>query len=696
VELHLQIFKRTLPNETSLQSANLAMENKIFLFKIWETYSFEGNLTWNEDPYKDKTWKFYLHCLRMVSFLTNGYEMTRDVSYLKKAQWFILSWMEQNPTPEHNVNDWAWSGHGSANRLLNLLYFWTEYKDSPLYTKSFEQDFVKLLETHGDFLANPNNYEDYNHGLFQDQALLELSIFFKQLNNSEHWREVSLSRILSRFNKDVSNSGVHREHSPAYHVVVHNLFIDLKDFMDFHLISYPAGFSKKLSLMQDFLAYMTKSNGYLPIVGDTGLSNALNSIKKDHIISEYWLYRTSRGKNGRLPEKIFLAHLDSGVALFRTDLTKRFNHKLFWYFTSAFNSVIHKHADDLSFELQYKNTDFIVDGGKYNYKESDDYRKYFRSVFAHNVIAVDGKTYPLSREQIGKSLLFDAYESNSYYLVQGCHEFYPRVKIFRTMIQLKDQALVIHDRIISDKPHQYTQIFNIGKDVRINKEKNDTYTLVSQKEDASLSIKQLDKPLSVSIQEGENTPINGWQSFDFNQKHPIKSIHFSKNGQSVEFLTVITMDDKSSIEDVVIDEDENYLLYSSNHEVLDGIRVRKFSEEELYLQKIRQYGKAVRASEPWELFANRNGYKLVRCNLHLDKKRIKNRYFVELNGKLVPIRYANEIDTPNQTDLYSNGHVYISIANKDGKWSNDVLPSSEQINRYFQTNELILYYLEEN
>ncbi|NEX80250.1 hypothetical protein G4Z05_15575 [Bacillus thermocopriae] len=697
----MRLFKRTLPNQSSLQSADLILDNKIFLFKIWEPYSFKGNLSWTEDPYKDKTWKFYLHCLRMVSFLTNGYEMTKDLKYLKKAVWFITSWMEFNPTPEKNVSEWAWSGHGTANRLLNLIYFWSEYKNSPIYNEDFGQKFMDLLETHGHFLADQKNYEDYNHGIFQDQALLELTVFFKHFKNCNEWQEIAISRLLARFNKDVSNSGVHREHSPAYHVVVHNLFIVIKDFMDYHKIQYPADFSQKLYLMQDFLAYMTKSNGYLPLVGDTGLSSAFNSIEEGHILNEHWAYRSSKGKQGTLPEKIFFAYLDSGVALFRTDLNKHFKNKIFWYFSCAFNSIIHKHADDLSFELQYKNTDFIVDSGKYNYKEKDEFRKYFRSVFAHNTIAVDGKTYPLNKEQIGKSLLFDSYEqSESYYVVQGCHELYSGIRIYRTMIQLRDQALIIHDRIVSDKHHQYTQIFNIGKDVSVIKRDNDNFLLVSKKEDATISLRQMYHISSVSILKGQENPIYAWQSYDFNQKHPITSLHFTKDGQSIEFLTILAMDDSIHIDTVKIHEANNFYhfrfidIYGNN--LFTDIKVRKYSEEELFRQKIRQYGKSKEAKDAWELFSNRNGYKLVRCNMNLNKRQIKNQFFVELNGVLVKTIYANDIDSANQADFYSNGYVYISIANEDGNWSNDERPTKEQLNQYFERNKLILYYLDES
>ena len=43
--------------------------------------------------------------------------------------------------------------------------------------------------------------------------------------------------------------------------------------------------------------------------------------------------------------------------------------------------------------ISYGQTDYFVDSGKYNFVESDPFRKYIRSVFSHNTISVDNQTY---------------------------------------------------------------------------------------------------------------------------------------------------------------------------------------------------------------------------------------------------------------------------------------------------------------
>ena len=695
----MKLFKRTLPSQISLDYANMIMENKIVLFKIWKPYEFKDQLSWKEDPYGDKTWRFYLHCLRMVSFLTNAYEMTNDNKYLSKAEWFIKSWMKHNPNPNDNVSEWAWSGHGTANRLLNLIYFWTEYSKSSIFDEEFSQQLFTLLDIHGEFLTDKKNYEDYNHGIFQDQALLELSVIFNEFPRSSQWQKTAIARLLARFNKDVSESGIHREHSPAYHIVVLNLFLEIKDFMDYYSISYPKVFHKKINLMQEYLAYITKDNGFLPLVGDTGQSNTLNSIKKDHIINEYWAYRSSKGKKGIKPNIPFRVYLDSGTAIYRSDYQDFPQESIYWLFTNCFNSVIHKHADDLSFDLRYKNTDYIVDSGRFNYKEADEYRKYFRSVFAHNSIAVDGKTYPLNSSQIGKSILLNSVEKNdSFYAVQGFHELYKDIKVFRSLIQYKDKALIIHDRIYSNTNHNYTQIFNIGKDVEILKNDSTNYRLNSKINDSYIKLQQLDTISKSNQYFGSTDPIYGWQSSDFNEKHPINVIHFNKEGSTVNFLTLITFAKNSNIENVIVTNKNNiysYLLQDINGKVLSEIFLKDFSNEELHFEKVRQYGKCIEPNNPnWEVFAVRKGYKVVRINLGLDKKKIKNNYYVQLNNQLLETRNANFFDKTGLADFYSNGCLYISIANANTGWDEQERPSSTQIYDYFRKNTLLFRYLD--
>lgn len=553
-KLKYKVFKRTSPSNGSIEIANLNLDNKVYLHSNWEPYEFEDELKWTENPYNHRTWQFYFHSLRMVSYLVNAYEVTNNLEYLEKAKWYIESWIAVNPTPQKNVSEWAWSDHSTANRLMNILYFWSEYHDSEIFDEQFQEFILPVLEVHGQFLASDQYYQSYNHGIFQDQALLELTVFFPEFESSREWQQKAITRLINRLNQDITKNGVHKEHSPAYHILVLDLFLDIKEFMDYYQIDYDLELTEKLDKMQQYLAYVTKHNGFLPMIGDTGLSYILDRFDDETILNDYWLYRYSNGKEGKKLEDGLQVFEEAGISIYREDKDTPY----YWYFSSGFHSTVHKHADDLSFVLSVDNSDYIVDSGSYNYEEQDPYRKYFRSVFAHNTIVVDNQSYAIKPYQAGKARIEDYKQTENYSYVVGEHELYPGVVIKRTLIQIKDGALLLHDEIASNEVHDYHQIFNIGEEISVNQNSNDILELSSNVDHTSMKIIQLYEVVDSSIFEGATNPIRGWQSSKQNSKHPIKSAYFEKRGLSAEFLTAINMEDRMKINSVkVINGDQN-------------------------------------------------------------------------------------------------------------------------------------------
>jgi hypothetical protein len=561
----LEIFKRRNPDKITIEMANMIMDNSLHMFRFWKPYKFEGDLSWTEDPYNDKTWCFYLHSLEMVGILAAAYESTNKIEYLKKAKWYIQSWIDLN-FPENNAkSQWAWKPHSVANRLVNILHFYWMQKDTEEATIQFTDILKPILIEHGDFLADSNNYEDYNHGIFQDQALMELAVFFKNFDKSSEWLEISRRRLKRRLDIDFTESGVHREHSPGYHIIVMNLFINIKKFMDYHKVSYFDNFKGKLWLMQDYLAYAIKEDGNFPLIGDTGNSNVLKSIKKEDVINEHLLYRITNGNEGVQLEKGLKLYEDAGVSIYNND-------SIYWAMVNSFNSKTHKHADDLSFTLTFNNKDYFIDSGKYNYKEDDHFRKYFRSAFAHNTIVVNDESYELKVNQIGNSGFMIGGETANYCYVQAFHKLYSEIMIIRTIIYTQYNAILVHDRVYSNSINNYKQIFNIGKDIELNIKSQNSIVLTNSLNSDYISLKQLNKTNNLYNLKGEEDPVRGWQSFDLNEKHPIDNLQFELIGDNIEFITLININNENKIQDVKItpsSKDSNlYKFYNDKDEVV--------------------------------------------------------------------------------------------------------------------------------
>jgi hypothetical protein len=202
----------------------------------------------------------------------------------------------------------------------------------------------------------------------------------------------------------------------------------------------------------------------------------------------------------------------------------------------------HKQSDDLSFVLTFHDTDYFVDSGKYNYDESDPYRILMRSVFAHNSIAVDGKSYDIEdSNNVGKTVIEDYEVASNYSYVKASHTMYDGVKITRTVIFFNDGAVYFRDQIESDSEHTYTQIFNIGNDVIINDTNQNNLILSSTIDNSSLTLTQLNPIQDFESYTGSNKPLRGWRSTTFNEVTPITTLHYSLEGSDVAFETAISL-----------------------------------------------------------------------------------------------------------------------------------------------------------
>lgn len=533
-EINDLIYRFTVNNP--IEIADGLLNNEIYVGPYWDTIIIQDP-TWLEDPYGDNSWVLYYQSLDFIPYLVRAYEETNDIKYLKKAQYFIFDWIEHNREIYYSKSSWAWTDHSTPNRVLNFIQFWKRYKDSELYIEEEAKELIYSLKQHGKFIYDDNNYSPFNHGIMQDQSLLELALIFNELENSKKWEEKANKRLKTRLEEDYSESGVHKEHSPSYHRLVTDLFTNIKDFTTSYGV-YDGEYDDTLKKSINYYKYLVNPRGEFPLLGDTKLEKVSTEPLKS------------------LQEKAFL---DGGVAFLRNDWNESFN-PLSLVFTSAFHSEIHKHADDLSFILDYGNTDYFVDGGQYNYDNSDEYRKYMTSVFSHNTIAVNGESANLDESNIGKSQLTAFESTDNFSYVSGINKLYNDINIKRHIIYLKNaESILIHDIIESEDENNYSQIFNIGQHVNITQVDEKEFKLESTLDSTSINIKQIGASFfeSIDVFEGEEDPIRGWQSFTLNEKHPVTSLHFNKQGKNESYLTLLCLDGNDLVEDVVYSEKTN-------------------------------------------------------------------------------------------------------------------------------------------
>ncbi|MED3946249.1 alginate lyase family protein [Priestia aryabhattai] len=556
----ISIFKRVSSNSQTVGIADKLMRDELYVNTIWPTYKFNGKLTWKENPYKDDSWSFYFQSLDMVGYLTNAYEQTHSQKYLEKAQWYIESWMNANPSPTKQASRFAWKDHSTANRVVTMIQFWEQYKDSAIYDKDFENKLIEMLEKHGDFLMDDKNYSaGSNHGIFQDRSLIELALIFPDMSHSEQWYKKGMGRLITHVEGDVTKSGVHKEHSPSYHLLVLNLFKSINGFIKQFNVNEPK-LKDGISKMEDYLAFIGNQSGDLPMLGDSQ-PESLYSLNPKSITSQKLLYVVTKGKQGKKPGQE-MVYADGGTAVFKNDLNNE--RPLYLLFTSAFHSTTHKHADDLSFILNYGKTDFFVDSGKYNYSYTDPYREYFKGTLAHNTVTVDKKSFPVTKDQVNKSKISSSEINKTYSYVTGSHELYKGVKVSRTLVYLKNtNSILVRDVMESNKNHTYTDIFNIGKDVDVKKSASRVFTLTSKLDQQQIELIQLTKMSTIKNYKGSASPIAGWQSLEFNKKLPITQLQFmNSNQKNAEYKFIINTNTTNGVQNYTVKSTPSADIYT--------------------------------------------------------------------------------------------------------------------------------------
>ncbi|WP_190279403.1 heparinase II/III domain-containing protein [Ornithinibacillus gellani] len=437
-----RLIRTTSFNGKTLENAEGILKNDFFIMNNLEIVSFEAEINWRfQHPNSSNTYQLYLHCLNVISTLTDAYHETNELKYLYKAHQILLDWTYFVYTDEEE-NLYKWIDHSVANRTLNILYFYLSAKDVISLDDSIIFD---LLLKHGRFLADDKHYVENNHGIMVDRSLIVLSVFLKDDPMASEWFEKAKLRIKNAFYRDFSYQGVHLENSPAYHTMTRNIYLKVENFLEHEELTLGQDMKEKLTKAKTYISYIYKPNKTLPIIGDSQFGTLTKLVKKDGSFHD--------------PQ--------AGVTIFQHQaLTPE---KATWLsFICGYERKTHKHQDDLSVSLYWRGEDILSDSGRYNYDRNSDIRKYLVSPAAHSTLTVKGKRYPVHQPlaHADKIKTTGFISTPVYDLVKGINHAFTGVKLSRAVLFIKPDIVIFIDQVVSDNPAVIQQIFNLGPAVQ--------------------------------------------------------------------------------------------------------------------------------------------------------------------------------------------------------------------------------------
>jgi hypothetical protein len=365
--------------------------------------------------------------MQHLATLGKAFRLTRKGSYASEIVDQINHWIDDNPCP-YGVN-WT-CAMDVAIRAMNIIWGYLFIKDASPVTDEFRTRLAVSLWQHGQFILSnlefgprkDGSITNSNHYITDIVGLLCLGLMCPALKFAEQWKVIGIKALIEEMDRQVYQDGVNFESSVSYHRLVLELFTAAALLCRTNNVVLPNKFWTRLERMFEFVLYVTRPDGKIPVVGDADdgrlfiLSNYGNWDRQDcrYLLSigAMLFDRADMKANTRgFSEEAFWFLGHSRMSAFAAlnpesaDLqSKAFPDGGFYVMRQSNRYLVaccgevgtngvgnHKHNDLLSFELYAGDKPFIVDPGSYVYTRDAKCRNLFRSTKYHNTVVVDGQ-----------------------------------------------------------------------------------------------------------------------------------------------------------------------------------------------------------------------------------------------------------------------------------------------------------------
>jgi len=359
---------------------------------------------------------------------------------------------------------------------------------------------------------------------------------FPEFKEADKWKKRGIELLERELNAQILPDGITWEQSTGYQKFVADLYLFVVILMMRNQMKISEAVLSKLTQMIDFLDSITKTDGRIPLVGDedqgkvfrvceTACDDARSTITVGSIRLKRkdWLRTKSEEAFWLLGKEALIKRSKSVLPesrLFRDSgfLVMRSKDKYLLFMAGSqdpkYLHASHRHLDMLSFVLDAYGTCFITDPGTYTYFGDFEWRRYFKSIKAHNTVVVDDKD-PVDIEEVFElshvplaQVRGHAVNDRFDWVVAG-HNGYKSVAHVRQIFFLKPEYWIIVDLLEGKGEHVFDLYFHFSHGLDLRCEKT-TQSVAARGLTGNLKISPLiTLGLDLEILEGEVSPKYG-------------------------------------------------------------------------------------------------------------------------------------------------------------------------------------------
>lgn len=297
-------------------------------------------------------WKFSLFWIDALISKYNKKPSRELLQIIETQLKYFLDWMNGN----FEKVDFTNIPSGDHSTSVRTVVF-VNYLSIKERTDIELANDIKIILCHQiDWMILKSKIIKNNHGLIMLQGILAvLSIIPQNYLYNKLCRHVE-NTILDIWNNNFDSEYVCKENTIGYFNFNIECFKEIIRYVKSNKLSISiSALENSIPKAIDVLKQLIFQNSEVPPVGDS----AVYKLRLDSINSNHW-------------------YKESNIVCLKNDLR-------YFYLKCGHNSSAHKHVDDSSFVLRYKDVDIVIDSGMYNYDRTSNIRIYVESAFGHNM-----------------------------------------------------------------------------------------------------------------------------------------------------------------------------------------------------------------------------------------------------------------------------------------------------------------------
>jgi hypothetical protein len=529
---------------------------------FWHDYRLE-----NDPDGRDAKIVLELNRHQHLPWLAKAYSFTGNECYAAEAVAQLESWIEQNP-PGMGIN-WC-SSLEIGIRAISWL--WTMFLLLPSH--SFNE---KVAQRVGDSLfaqlehvyrytsvfSSPNT-----HLIGEATALFIAGLVFRDRKRPSAWLKQGAALLTEEADKQILSDGLYGELSSYYHSYALDFLLQALVLAEQNAFTFPEHFAQKVCAMIHVLMHLTHPDGTIPLLGDDDGGCALALAKRNYRCSRdalclgatlfrredfkhqagafseeaLWLlgghgWETYRQLQNRPAEATAYYCSSGGYAIQRSGWGPADAHLIFDCGGLGMLTGGHAHADALSIVLFSGGRQLLADPGTFVYNGSPEWRNYFRSTRAHNTVVVDGRDQAETggtfrwKEKLSARAVHNPESAvtrgnpNVEY-VEAEHSGYnllPNGGVIhrRRVVNVTSKYWIVADDFRGAGRHAFDFQFQFGPDLEVRPVEQSAAGLVMWAQRAGFLLAlYTSEPMVAEELCGETTPIGGWLSRGYGEKHP--------------------------------------------------------------------------------------------------------------------------------------------------------------------------------